>query len=296
MLTKECKAELLDFLRGNQRELHVTLLPDFFQDRIVSLDKDPQSFKSQIEKVVNRKGGSIDSIPQTSLMGGNAINTALALAAMGASVTPIVCTDNFGAIQIKFAFKNTKADLSHIKILPNSSKTTALEFNIKKELANVMLRDLGGLATFGPNGLDESDFLKIKNSDYTFLSNWAGTRKYGTQLAKAIFDAASKGKGKTYFDTADPTPNMDKTRELVEKVLKTEKIDIFSLNENEASIYHKLLSKEPEIRPKKSSLEDHALESAQTLAKSLKARIDLHTTKFSATITNRIKNYINLKN
>ena len=74
-----------------------------------------------------------------------------------------------------------------------------------------MLRDLGSLAEFGPSDLTEEDYEIIENADYVCLFNWAGTRKHGTALAEAVFRRAkSKGKCKTYFDTADPTPNKDK--------------------------------------------------------------------------------------
>ena len=105
-----------------------------------------------------------------------------------------------------------------------------------------MLRDLGALADFGPSNLNESDFMLIDNSDYVCLFNWAGTLKFGTDLAQAVFGRAKQnGKGKTYYDTADPTPNSNAIPDLMDKVLKTDKVDILSLNENEAITYASLL-------------------------------------------------------
>jgi sugar/nucleoside kinase (ribokinase family) len=265
--------------------LNVTLLPDFFQDRLINLETGTQQFNNQIENVAKRKGGSIDGIAQTDLNGGNAINTASALAALGAKVTPIVCTDSFGLFQIRYRFDKYHADLSHIKVFARSSKTTALEFRTENGIVNVMLRDIGALADFGPGDLTESDFSTIENSDYTCLFNWAGTRKHGTQLAQTVFGVAKRGKGKTCFDTADPNPNVREIPNLIKKVLKTNQIDILSLNENEAISYAKLLSDEPEDAESDSSVENRALKSAQILAKSLTARIDLHTTAFAATVT-----------
>ena len=66
---------------------------------------------------------------------------------------------------------------------------------------------MGALADFGPANLDESDYSLIENADYVCLFNWAGTLKFGTELAQAVFERAKRsGKGKTYYDTADPTP------------------------------------------------------------------------------------------
>jgi sugar/nucleoside kinase (ribokinase family) len=287
MLTNDCRKEVLNFLEIDHNTLNVTLLPDFFQDRLISLEADIPTFESQIEAVAKRKGGSIDDIAQTDLNGGNAINTASALAALGAKVMPIVCTDTFGLVQIRYALEKYHADLSRIKIFPRPSKTTALEFRIRNEMVNVMLRDVGDLAAFGPSNLTESDYLAIESSDYTCLFNWAGTRKHGTELAHAVFRAAKRGKGKTYFDTADPTPNVQEISILMEKVLKTSEVDTLSLNENEAISYAKLLSDKSEDSTSGLPLEERALRAARILSKSLPARIDLHTTAFSATFNHQ---------
>ena len=105
-----------------------------------------------------------------------------------------------------------------------------------------MIRDLGSLMSFGPDDLDDSDYALIDSADYTCVFNWAGTLKFGTALAQAVFGRAkAKGKGKTYYDTADPTPNIGKVAELMETVLKSNKVDILSLNENEAIVYASLI-------------------------------------------------------
>ena len=70
---------------------------------------------------------------------------------------------------------------------------------------------------------------------------------------------------------------------MITKVLKTNRVDILSLNENEAITYASLLD---ESLKEKLTLgfAELAMESARVLAKSLPARIDLHTTVFSATL------------
>jgi sugar/nucleoside kinase (ribokinase family) len=179
-------------------------------------------------------------------------------------------------------------DFSHIKISEKASITTALELKIQNGKANVMLRDLGSLADFGPSNLTDSDYALIENADYVCLFNWAGTRKFGTKLAENVFRRVkANGKGKTYYDTADPTPNKDKIPELIENVLKTNRVDILSLNENEAICYAALLDNEIEEKKEKMRFDELALEAARVLAKHLSARIDLHTTVFSATLTRK---------
>jgi ribokinase len=281
----ECKKELKNFLQQEPKECKVVVLPDFFLDRLINLKWDNEEFSTLIADVAKRKGGSIDGIPQTDLRGGNAINVASALANLGASVTPIICTSDYGLQQIKYYFRDTSIDTSHIKIQNKASITTALEFQNKTQKINVMIRDLGSLETFGPNNLSEDDYNLIESADYTCLFNWAGTLKFGTSLAKAVFGRAkTKGKSKTYYDTADPTPNCTKISELIQTVLKSNQVDILSVNENEAITYASLLDEK--LGSKKETLDfaELAMEAARILARHLKARIDLHTTTFSASL------------
>jgi len=281
----ECKKELQSFLDRNLKECKVVVMPDFFLDRLVNLDWDAAGFFGLVGDVANRKGGSIDGIPQTDLRGGNAINVASALVSLGVEVTPIVCTSEFGLHHIKYHFKNSPIDTSHIKIRGKASITTALEFNSQNGKTNVMLRDLGALADFGPANLDEGDFALIDDADYVCVFDWAGTSRFGTDLAKIVFERAKqRGKGKTYFDTADPNPNAKAIAGLVDKVLKTDKVDILSLNENEAIIYASLLDEGLKEKKPRLGFAELAMEAARVLAKRLPSRIDLHTTVFSATL------------
>jgi sugar/nucleoside kinase (ribokinase family) len=284
----DCKDELMGFLKKDPEKCGVIVMPDFFQDRLISLDCDADGFSSAIADVAERKGGSIDGVEQTDIRGGNAVNTASAIAALGAHVTPIVCTNKLGLQQIKFYLEKYNVDLSHIKIAEKASITTALELKTENGKANVMLRDLGALADFGPFNLTDRDYQLIESADYVCLFNWAGTKKYGTALAETVFGRVkTKGKGKTYYDTADPMPNRANIPELMKKVLKTNRVDVLSLNENEAICYAALLDDEINAHRGKRRFDELALDAARVLAKHLLARIDLHTTVFSATFTNK---------
>lgn len=277
--------EVLTFLRKEpKRELHVVVMPDFFLDRIINLNCTATAFHSLVTDIIRRKGGSQDGISQTDLRGGNAVNVASALAALNAKVTPIVCTSKFGLQQLRrHLFRKNAVDTSRVKIFPKASVTTALEFQTDKGKANVMLRDVGSLAEFKAAHLTEDDWRLIENADYVCLFNWAGTQSHGTDLADTVFRRVkTSGKGKTYFATADPTPNKHSIPHLLENVLKTSNADILSLNENEALIYASML--DPTIRKNRGKLSDKlVLHAAEVLAAHLKARIDIHTTKFSIT-------------
>lgn len=285
--------EVKHFLKSPNEEVSVVVMPDHFLDRFLNLNCEPEAFFKMVKGVAERKGGSLDGIAQKDFRGGNAINTASALANLSVKVTPIVCTDKLGFTLIRFYLKPLKISFSHIKIVENPSITTAIEFKTRGEKTNVMLRDVGSLADFGPQNLSNEDFEVIEKADYVCVFNWAGTRKFGTQLAETVFrHTKAKGRGKTYYDTADPTPNKGKTRELLRKVLQTSLVDILSLNENEAVFYASQLT--PKIkRPMESlSFEELAKESAEFLAKNFKARIDLHTTNFAATFSKNGKTLV----
>ena len=277
--------ELVNFLCKPMKKVNVVVMPDFFMDRIVSLNFGPETFCSTVSGIVQRKGGSVDGVAQADLRGGNAVNVASALLALGASVTPIICTSALGLEQIRFHLKQYSVDLSHVKALPEASVTTALEFASESGKANVMLRDVGSLADFGPADLTEADYVAVEKADYVCLFNWAGTKKHGTALAERVFGRAKRGRCKTYLDTADPLPNKENISGLMEKVLMSGQVDILSLNENEAVTYASQLSSKVEESRGKVEFNELALMSAQILAKHLHSRIDLHTTTFAATVT-----------
>jgi sugar/nucleoside kinase (ribokinase family) len=278
--------EVKNFLSNQSKSPNVVVMPDFFLDRIVSLPVNSQDFFSSADSVIQRGGGSIDQVQQRDQRGGNAMNVASALLALGADVTPIVCTSEYGLNQIKFHFRNYDLNTNYIKIRPKASITTALEFKTEEGKVNVMIRDTGSLTQFGPNDLEENDYELMENADYVCLFNWAGTRKNGTNLAEAVFEWAKNGcKCKTYLDTADPLPNKEEIHQLLKKVLRTSNVDILSLNENEAITYASMISDEISKQRDKTQLNELALLAGQILAQKLTARIDLHTTAFSVTIS-----------
>lgn len=285
---KSATDELTNLLNNISNDIHVVVMPDFFLDRLITLNQAPSVFAKNLLIIAGRKGGSIDRIPETDIRGGNAVNTASALAMLGVRVTPIICTSRLGLHLLNFHLKPLNVDLSHVKVMDRASLTTALELTSSVGKVNVMIRDLGSLESFSSADLSADDYDVIRTADYVCVFNWAGTRKYGTELAQKIFRVVkADGKGKTYFDSADPIPNREEIPELMKKVLKTKDIDILSINENEAITYASYLTDEFTGQINTLRLDNLALESARVIAGSLSARIDLHTTTFSATFTNQ---------
>lgn len=276
--------EVQRFLREEPEEFNVVVMPDFFLDRLVSLRFSVEAFCGDLRAAAKRKGGSIDGIGQTDMRGGNAVNTASALAGLGASVTPIVCTSKLGLQLLKLHLGSMKLNLSHVKIHDRPSITTAVEFPAETERLNVMLRDVGALAHFGPENLNRMDWEAVEGADCVCVFNWAGTRYFGTELAGTVFrHVKAKGKGKTYIDTADPSTNATKIPELIEKVLQSGCVDVLSVNENEAACYASRLDDELNGLLKDLRLEEFAKKAASILASFLSARVDLHATNYSAT-------------
>ena len=195
--------ELIRFLKQVPKEITAVVMPDFFLDRLIALEQTSAEFAKTLQNVAERKGGSLDGIRQTDIRGGNAVNTASALAALGVKVTPIVCTSKLGLQRVEYHLKPLGADTSHVKVMGEASLTTALELSAAEGKVNVMLRDLGSLADFGPADLSDKDYEAIERADYVCVFNWAGTRLHGTELAQRVFQKAKAGgKGRTYLDTA----------------------------------------------------------------------------------------------
>jgi hypothetical protein len=106
-LSASALEEVQRFLKREVEEVSVVVMPDFFLDRLIGLKSNQSQFSETLENIIQRKGGSIDGIEQTELRGGNAVNTASALATLGVKVTPIICTDLLGAQIIKLKFSGS---------------------------------------------------------------------------------------------------------------------------------------------------------------------------------------------
>jgi sugar/nucleoside kinase (ribokinase family) len=287
LLAFQFATELLDCLRQiKPKEFRVVVMPDFFLDRLITYNGDAQGFARIVNETARRKGGSIHGIKQMVLRGGNAVNTAAALARLGAQVCPIINTSQLGLHLLKFYLEPLGVDLSHVKTRGDLALTTAFELLHKGERVNIMMSTLGSLPDFGFKDLTERDFETLRNADYVCVFHWACTRQFGTELAKKIFrHVKEKGRGKTYFDTSDPTPNQEAIPDLMKEVLLGKHVDVLSVNENEAFWYASQLSGDINNLRRELKSDELAKQCARILAKHLSARIDLHTTTFAGSFT-----------
>lgn len=286
----QCIEDLLHFLEQlkSLREFDVVVMPDFFLDRLVTYEGDVKRLSEAITEVAGHKGGSLHGIKQTEFRGGNAANTAAALAALGVKVHPIINTSPLGLQLLKHYLEPLGVDLSHVKTRGTIALTTALELIHRGERVNVMMSDLGSLTEFGLGDFTSEDFQLLHEADYVCVFHWAATRRWGTKLAERVFNVVKKeGKGKTYYDTSDPSSKKEDVPKLVKRVLSADLVDIFSVNENEVFCYASQLSKEANSLRKALKPDELAKESARILAKKLSARIDLHTTRFAGSFTSK---------
>lgn len=234
--------KLHDILKSNI-DIKITVLPDFFIDRIIQIS-DMGKLTEIMEKKIKVGGGSVRGLNSIDIKGGNAVNVAYCLAGLGAKVDLFTVADNIGYSVLNSIFKkfNSKVNL-HIKN-GKHGLTTIFEFtNPSFSVSNVMLSDVGDNRNFGPESIestttttstavavdDDNDILSIlKSSSAVVLTNWASNLK-GTDLLKYVF--ANSPNSLHFLDPADIS---ERRLEFVQDLRTNSKlIDILSINENE---------------------------------------------------------------
>lgn len=247
------------------QDFHVTLLPDFFLDHIITAGGFSDTME-RLRKLYSQGGGNLPMNKQLVLSGGNAANTAKALARLGVSAHFIGKTSMVGFELLKFFLGKNGVDISRVKTSGKLATTVALEF----EGRNVMLSDAGSVEAYSFDCLDEKDLEVIASSDIVCVTNWTLNKK-GTELAEKVFSFAKKNGVVTFFDSGDPSSREEDVTVLFKKVVSNSNLDIFSLNENELRYFTKV------------SATDKAavISAAQSLQGKITARVDLHTSRFS---------------
>lgn len=114
-------------LREEAPAKEVVLMPDFFLDRIVRYQGTFDDFAVEARRIVERGGGNLPVTRQEILRGGNATNTASALAKLGMKSHLILRTSQLGLVLLKH-FLGGSVDISHVKSDGRIALTVALEF------------------------------------------------------------------------------------------------------------------------------------------------------------------------
>ncbi len=253
----------------------VTVLPDFFIDRIVVTNRSLNQLVREFKEVAERKGGNILGVREEIIRGGNAANTASALGALGVRVYPILITGALGRALLEYFLRDLPVDLSYVKTWGRESMTVALETSYRGEKVNIMISDPGSLECFSIEHLEEKDFELLGKVELIGFFNWA-QNKCASKLLKGIRERVNTP---LFLDTSDPrVADMDKITELI-GLLEKGYVDYISLNENEAVFYAETLG----YKTSSDSLVREAYRAAKYLSTRLSVeKILLHTTRYTA--------------
>jgi len=258
--------------RKDISRFHAVMLPDFFVDQFVSLNSVEDTCNA-VKNIASQGGGNLPGIAQRITQGGNATNTALALARLGMRAHLICRTNHFGMYLLQYFLGSGGVDLSGVKTDGNIAITTALEFD--EHHTNVMIGDPGSVVDFTFDLLNDDDRELITSADLVGVTNWNLNRS-GTDLACKVFELAKKHEVRTFFDTGDPSPRVRDIPDLISKVLTNPQLDVLGLNENELRCYSNGSHK----------TQEELISAAMLLKKKTPARIDLHTSVFSGSFRN----------
>ncbi len=255
----------------------VVVMPDFFVDRFVRLGSITEVL-SMLRRKASSGGGSMHDFNQMEVKGGNAVNTAYALGRLGISTRLITVANRGTSWLLKAVFEELPN--VYLKVLEGKpGHTVALEFTRGRKRVNVMLSDIGDIATFGSDRLGDEDWRAISEANVTAILNWAANTR-GTELALKVFACAKERGRMTFFDPADITVKGHLFTEFIDEVLRKNLVDVFSINENEARIITKLLGKDP--LPINYNLKD-VKRTTRVISENLKNTIDVHTPFYSCT-------------
>jgi ribokinase len=217
-------------------KLKVSVLPDFYFDRIISVPSFKHLFR-QVELKGASGGGNLRGFSQIERRGGNATNLAYALASMSVR-TRLYCVGNE---HTQVALANPPRNC-HVKVIPGKpGYTTALEFSLKDKSVNVMISDVGDIGDFDGRRLGHDDILDLERSDCVALLNWSSNRK-GNALARKVFGLKGRKGRLNFIDPADLTGAEGRVKVLAKEIIGRDLVDVVSLNENETRIMARVLS------------------------------------------------------
>ncbi len=269
--------DVLSTPREQISRLKISVLPDFFLDRIISVQS-PRNLLRQIELKAVTGGGSLRGFAQTEVLGGNAGNLAFALSSLSARTT-LYCVGD----AMTRAVTSAQSSTCKVRMIEGQpGYTIALEFPFKGRRVNVMLSDVGDLANFDGRKFTRLDMEDLDKSDCLALVNWSANRK-GNELARRVMHGRRRPGRLNFLDPADIQGAENRVRTLVKDVIEKGLLDVISLNENEARIIMRILSAGKLLK----SYDSHKImKAARALHSALNITVDVHTPIGSATSTN----------
>ena len=267
-------AQEIEGVESVLEKLRVTVMPDFYVDRLIRLRLSPASFVEKLVEIVESGGGGLQGefVEVEEVAGGNAANTARTLASLGFKPSLICVTDSSGALLLTHFFQGLNVNL-HVVPGEVRSMTTSFEILYEGKAVNLMIGFPGSLASLSFNDLGERELEVLRRSDLVGIFNWAGNWHKGTEFFRdSLAYIKSEGGGLTYIDIADPRPRIDDLPRFVEEVVLSRYADYISVNEYEATAIGRCLGVEPRS----------PLTCAVRIAEESSAQVLLHTPEFSA--------------
>lgn len=289
-ILKNLLIKLLDIREARHHQPQVTILPDFFVDRIIEV-LDYPIFMNDIQKKIVAGGGSMRGYSSVDIKGGNAVNMAYNLAKLDVRVELFTIADEIGSDILRSVFMPFRTNVNLHIIKGKHGLSTVFEFSnssiSSSSSANVMVSDVGDNDNFGPELIESQEVRMIlRSSDAVIMTNWASNLR-GTDLLDYAFTNSPKS---VHF--LDPADIERRCFEFI-NVLKSRSnlVDFLSINENEYNLIIKAL--ESVIGNTNSTLltfdgnlypdnMNAFCESAKFLSNFINLTICIHTTKGSA--------------
>jgi ribokinase len=280
--------KLLDIREARTKPL-VTILHDFFVDRIIEISDYPV-FMNDIRKKIIAGGGSLRGYSGIDIKGGNAVNMAYSLAKLDVRVELFTVADEIGSAILRSVFLPFKTNINlHIR-KGKHGLSTILEFSnsssSSSSSSNVMMSDVGDNDNFGPEQIESREVQMIlRSSDAVIMTNWASNLR-GTDLLDYVF--TNSPKSVHFLDPADIEKRCFEFINMLKN--RSNLIDFLSINENEYNLIINALksvigdNNSPILAFDSSLYPDNVdafCESAKSLSNFINLTVCIHTTKGS---------------
>jgi sugar/nucleoside kinase (ribokinase family) len=163
--------------------------------------------------------------------GGNAFNTARALARLGVHVQFSALTSRTA---LDFATKETAGepiDLHLVRTSGKTAKTVSIEFG--PERVNVMLNDPGSLEGLQAADLGEELASALSKANAVHIANWGQNQTNGTAFALEVLRTAKKAGAQTFLDPSDVWGREQAVLDFIGKIPSGTDLDFLLVNESE---------------------------------------------------------------
>jgi ribokinase len=273
-------------IRETRDQPQVTILPDFFVDRIIEVSDYPV-FINDIPKKIIAGGGSMRGYSSVDIKGGNAVNMAYSLAKLDVRVELFTIADEIGSAILHSVFLPFKANVNLNITKGKHGLSTVFEFlNSSSSPSNVMVSDVGDNDNFGPELIQSQKVQTIlRSSDAVIMTNWASNLR-GTDLLDYVF--ANSPTSVHFLDPADIEKRCFEFINVIKN--RSNLIDFLSINENEYNLIIEALKSVIEFNESTLLAFDSNLypnninafcESAKLLSNFVNLTVCIHTTKGS---------------